>query len=213
MKEGQGRLKWESIEKAADAVESCSSCGAQYILPPLVWGHRANVVIEVGVAHGYTTTILAESLVSLFDNPAMMSVDNGKAEYGNAARILSGYAPKLRWLALLEGSRECDYVGNLQEHFGCDTARLILVDAQHEYEHVKADIEKVLPALHEDGVLVLHDFCDCERYGVIQAAVELFDNKDWWLSWQPTPIGKPYGIVKRRKSDMSWHGNNRIWER
>ncbi len=56
--------------------------------------------------------------------------------------------------------------------FPLDEYDLVFIDAAHEYEPVKADIEKALAVLAPDGLIAFHDFKHPSHPGVEQAARE-----------------------------------------
>jgi hypothetical protein len=60
----------------------------------------------------------------------------------------------------------------------------IYIDANHDYEHCKADLMNALPLLAEDGIIGFNDYIvDKDHgvdYGVIEVVCEFLDqNKDW----------------------------------
>ena len=60
----------------------------------------------------------------------------------------------------------------------------IYIDANHDYEHCKADLMNALPLLAEDGIVGFNDYIvDKDHgvdYGVIEVVCEFLDqNKDW----------------------------------
>jgi hypothetical protein len=60
----------------------------------------------------------------------------------------------------------------------------IYIDANHEYEHCKADLMNALPLLAEDGIIGFNDYIVDKDYGVdygvIEVVCEFLDqNKDW----------------------------------
>jgi len=60
----------------------------------------------------------------------------------------------------------------------------IYIDANHDYDHCKADLLNSLPLLSEDGIIGFNDYIvDQDHgvdYGVIEVVCEfLNDNKDW----------------------------------
>lgn len=60
----------------------------------------------------------------------------------------------------------------------------IYIDANHDYEHCKADLINALPLLEEDGIIGFNDYIvDKDHgvdYGVIEVVCEFLDqNNDW----------------------------------
>ena len=60
----------------------------------------------------------------------------------------------------------------------------IYIDANHDYEHCKADLMNALPLLAEDGIIGFNDYIvDKDHgvdYGVIEVVCEFLDqNRDW----------------------------------
>jgi hypothetical protein len=60
----------------------------------------------------------------------------------------------------------------------------IYIDANHDYEHCKADLINALSLLAEDGIIGFNDYIvDKDHgvdYGVIEVVCEFLDqNKDW----------------------------------
>jgi len=61
---------------------------------------------------------------------------------------------------------------NPNEPFPLPEYDLVFIDANHDYEPVKADIEKALSVLAPDGLIAFHDFKHPSHPGVEQAARE-----------------------------------------
>ena len=64
---------------------------------------------------------------------------------------------------------------------------MIFIDAEHDYENVKADIEAWMPHVRKGGILCGHDYCP-KFPGVIQAVDEIFTTgylsirgNIWWV--------------------------------
>lgn len=60
----------------------------------------------------------------------------------------------------------------------------IYIDANHDYEHCKADLMNALPLLTEDGIIGFNDYIvDQDHgvdYGVIEVVCEFLDNNKNW---------------------------------
>lgn len=59
------------------------------------------------------------------------------------------------------------------------TFDLIYIDAGHDYESVKRDIEVAKRKIKPNGLLVFNDYTLVEPYGVIQAVNELIVSENW----------------------------------
>jgi len=202
MHEKHGRIDTASLAAAVTGHRTCSSVGAFPLLPTLIWHFHANVIIEVGVRFGYTTAIFADTLAQLFEEAWLFPVDIEAAAVDVARGILSRY-PSVHGTAHQVNSQAADYVDMVRETPG-GRARLILIDGSPLYEAVAGDIAASLPALADDGVFVFHDYVLGDGAGVIRAIDEAFrPTGQWDLFAMPTPLGKPFAIVRRRASGTS----------
>jgi hypothetical protein len=73
----------------------------------------------------------------------------------------------------------------------------VFIDAGHQYEEVKADLEAWFPKVRKGGVVSGHDYVKYQDFGVIEAVDEFakahgytveFTDEDWWegvnfISW------------------------------
>ena len=57
--------------------------------------------------------------------------------------------------------------------YAAGSLSFVFLDDCHDYEHVRQEIELVLPRLRSGGVLAGHDYCDNPNYGVKRAVNEL----------------------------------------
>ena len=64
---------------------------------------------------------------------------------------------------------------DLADNFPDDCADLIFIDASHEYEDVKTDLEKYLPKMKMTGKMILHDYSTWES---VKKAVDEFMEKN-----------------------------------
>ena len=62
------------------------------------------------------------------------------------------------------------------QEFDNDSLEFVFIDASHEYEDVKADIEHWMPKVKEGGIIAGHDY-DPGHPGVQQAVDELMEGK------------------------------------
>lgn len=70
--------------------------------------------------------------------------------------------------------------------YSLESLSFVFLDDCHDYEHVRQEIELVLPRLKPGGVLAGHDYCDNPDYGVKQAVdevlghVEIMCKQSFW---------------------------------
>ena len=67
----------------------------------------------------------------------------------------------------------------------------VFIDADHRYEHVRADIAAWLPKVRRGGMIAGHDYESREFPGVVQAVKETFGDAVEvrgvvWRHWVPT---------------------------
>lgn len=71
-------------------------------------------------------------------------------------------------LAFVQGKTE-----EVKNHFSSNTADILLIDADHEYEGVKKDIDNYLHTVKQSGIVLFHDYGkDGYWTGVTEAADE-----------------------------------------
>ena len=82
-----------------------------------------------------------------------------------------------------------DFSYNIVNNFEDESFDFIYIDANHEYEHIKRDIEMYLPKLKKDGIFGGHDYNEEHWLGVVQAVNEVFGNPKYkfldtsWLTY------------------------------
>lgn len=139
--------------------------------------------VEVGVWKGHSISFLAKELlktnrpfelygVDLWENTPKENWNEGLNELPFIYEI---YETNL----INEGVREYvkDIKGNSWEsasYFEDGSLDFVFIDAGHEYESVRMDIEKWSPKIKKGGIIAGHDFYDAP--GVNRAVQELIDN-------------------------------------
>jgi Methyltransferase domain len=164
---------------------------------------KSGVIVEVGVCVGRSLALLAhEAIVQRRDDLALYGVDAWDAKDWEWARRELGYAdtgrPNFFTTALL--SLHNHDVAERVRLVRCESVRAarlfddgslaaVYLDADHEYEAVKADIAAWGPKVAAGGVLAGHDYGTFA--GVTRAVDEAFGKKiqthgSTW-SWEAKP--------------------------
>jgi predicted O-methyltransferase YrrM len=124
---------------------------------------------EIGVSAGAYSLCLCRSIPNL----ELFCVDPWKVErYGNARKMEVYYQ---RCLARLP-----PYGAKLMRMTSVEAAKLIpddsldfvYIDALHDYDNVKMDIELWAPKVRMGGIVSGHDYVELHYFGVIQAVDE-----------------------------------------
>lgn len=121
---------------------------------------NSNFTIEVGTYKGRSATVLAGSkrliCVDTWIEPEVFSEFEKLLKEKNNVQHLKGLSK------------------DLSDNFPDECADLIFIDASHEYEDVKMDIEKYLPKMKQTGKMIFHDYSNWE--GVKKAIDEFVEN-------------------------------------
>lgn len=146
------------------------------MLPALLAAHHARTVIEIGICDGFTTQVLSRALTFLWgEQGVLLSCDNRPA----ACDGVAGLAREATCLVevICADSRAIDWGVHLAE-FGRDHADLVLIDGCHEYEAVRADIDRTRRVLRTRGLMMCHDYLP-EWPGVMRAIDEFQAQAHW----------------------------------
>lgn len=136
------------------------------------------ICVELGVAEGqFSRDMLNWGIKKLYcvdmweqdlSKKGDVSYDNEwhTRNYENALKLLKPFGDKAR---ILRGptTKMHQYVSDGE----CD---LVYIDAAHDYQSVRNDIEAWLPKVKKGGIMAFHDFAN-DDYGVRQAVVDMFD--------------------------------------
>ncbi len=143
-------------------------------LSEIAASRAGNHMIEVGSWAGGTARILAQHASRLY------CVDTWEGSSNDiTGRLASGLTPKVAFQTF------CQNMGHLLlgKVFPCvgrsltwasiwpEQVSLIFIDANHDYEHAKADIDAWWPHLSVGGVMVIHD------YGVFPGVTQAVDER------------------------------------
>jgi cephalosporin hydroxylase len=117
-------------------------------------GETIGAMLEIGVAAGGTTVVL---------NLFLMPGNFGDASEASRITLIDdNQHPKAAWRPnILVGINRREIIGNSRDQTIIDQVTgpfdLLLIDGDHSYKGVTADINNYLPFLKDGGFLVLHD--------------------------------------------------------
>lgn len=156
----------------------------------LATGHRIENYLEIGVAAGGTTYHVHH----FADPETIILVDNNvhpKAPL--RAEILNGIDRR----EIIGDSHAERVIAEVRA--ACPAYDLIIIDGDHSYPGVKADVENYLPCLADGGFLVFHDTC-LPDWGVMQIVGELKEagNLDF-IGEYKSEMRAPLGVALFRK--------------
>lgn len=146
-----------------------------------------SVFVEVGVYKGRSADFLIREMQKAGKKFEIHLVDI------MSVPLLRKHNDLLRKNCFLHAADSVSAAGGFED----GTVDFVWIDANHEYEAVKADIEVWLPKVRAGGVIAGHDYFRSKKksYQVIEAVDELFPNarishKSWWQEVDliaPTP--------------------------
>ena len=136
---------------------------------------RYTCFVEVGVYTGASCAFLAKQLLARgakFELSAVDLWDETSQGYPPMANVYNEFVDRLHREGLFEHVRilRTESV-KAAAHFQDASLDFVFIDADHSYEHVKADIEAWKPKMKVGGMLSGHDYG--EPCGVKQAVDEL----------------------------------------
>jgi predicted O-methyltransferase YrrM len=144
---------------------------------------RYSRYVEVGVYTGASCAFLARQLLDRGAKFELYAVDlwdqvNAETDYERqvGTPIWNEFVDRLRRENLMDVVRILKKESAAAaSHFEDGTVDFVFIDANHSYEHVKADIQAWLPKMKQGGLLSGHDYG--EPCGVKQAVDELLGDK------------------------------------
>ncbi len=160
---------------------------APCILAIIQSGKVIKSYLEIGVAAGGTTFI-----INYFLTPdRIVLIDDNKH---HKARLRPGILADVKKEEIIGDSRDKSIVEKAQGIYD-----LIIIDGNHLYEGVKADINNYLPMLSEDGFLILHDSA-LNQLGVPRAVQELKESMELVGEYVTGKHSQPCGVALFRKA-------------
>lgn len=144
---------------------------------------NSKIVIEIGTWKGRSTFALCATPGKVYsvDHFKGNSNPNDATAQEVASRgpdaIFSDFMNNVgSWIAreklMLFRMKGSEAANMLTERIGKESADFIFIDADHEYAHVKEDIENYLPLLKPGGIISGHDFNNLYP-GVVRAVYDL----------------------------------------
>lgn len=155
----------------------------------------AACVVELGVYHGRSTLFMAESLWAAGNHDARVyAVDtwgrNGPTKWNWTSSDYDTFVGHLNATGdagLLVDVCPFDS-GEFAEKFADSQCDLVFLDASHEYEDVRRDIQAWLPKVKPGGMLAGHDYGG-DHPGVVRAVDEAMIGRTvghfhsvWWVT-------------------------------
>lgn len=183
---------WDRFHPDANFIDHQGWNGFNSLLTELNKDFDEQIIVDLGVWKGQSTITLAENLRSNNINGVVIAVDTflGSPEHQkrNFYKLFSGGRPSLyeTFLNNIWNKGLQDYIIPLpQTTIGaCHILKrsglsptFVHVDAAHEYEEVKRDIEEYYEILRPDGVMVCDDYVDGWP-GVMKAVDEFAKDHD-----------------------------------
>ncbi len=180
---------WQ-IQQVPDEIAPC-------IHAMLESGQPINNYLEIGVAAGGTT-----ALFNHFFHPSrIVLVDDNKHPKAH----VRGY--------ILDGVGREEIVGNSQDPVTIGVVAalaperfdLIIIDGDHTFQGVKADVENYFPMLRPGGFLIFHDSVCQECWGVHLVVEEVKQSPEVELigEYITTKHSRPCGVALFRKIEVN----------
>jgi predicted O-methyltransferase YrrM len=198
-----------NMEKAYSGIHWNASAGSRslgVLLPAFIAAYDVDTCIEIGIANGFLTQLLARGLaancgergflISCDINPNCCKAAEGMSEGLPISHTVYPLDSKsVNWLEALEG-RE---------------AGLCAIDGDHRYETASVDIFECSRVVKEFGLLVIHDYAP-GMPDVVLAVQNLLDTKCWQgLVIPEVKGGVSYGgIILQKKINWEIRDKERI---
>lgn len=146
------------------------------------------VIAEIGVYKGRGTAIWNEHLMSKGLNYKYYAIDHflGSAEHDKNINYYDVAFNNLKPISDKIYLIKNDSISESQKHAD-GYFDIVYIDASHEYEHVKKDIQSWLPKVRPGGIMCGDDYI-AGWPGVVKAVDEIFPDKvnivgrqQWWV--------------------------------
>lgn len=142
-----------------------------------------SIFVEIGSWKGKSSAFLAVEIINANKNIKLYCIDTwlGSQEHSDNPNIINNNLYDL-FLENVKDLRSIIYPiressANASKSFQDESIDMVFIDACHEYECVKQDIELWYPKVKKNGIIAGHDYHRPWR-GVIRAVDEFFINKN-----------------------------------
>ncbi|MCC2101454.1 MAG: cephalosporin hydroxylase family protein [Hyphomicrobiales bacterium] len=147
-----------------------------------VWAVQPDVIIETGVAHG-GSLVLSASLCKAMGKGRVIGVDI-EIRPPNRKRLESH--PLFPLITLIEGSSVApDIVAKVKSLVKPDEKVLVVLDSDHSYRHVMAELEAYAPMVSKGSYIVSTD-------GVMRDLVDVPRGRKDWLTDNPANAAEDF---------------------
>ena len=167
------------------------------LIPATIAAWNIRVVLEIGIANGFQTQCAALALASIRDDGILISCDISPQYCALARDLTKGM--RLTHVVIEGDSTRLDW-GQWLRSLGVTTVQLALIDGNHDYPAVRADLALCERILDEHGLIFAHDYWAVEP-GVVRAVDEMLTFGGWQRIVLPDRDGGfyPSAILQRQK--------------
>lgn len=172
------------------------------VLPRLINAHNLSVGCEVGVSHGFHSYFILKNsnVKKLFSVDPYKHFSNG--EYNDGLNIEQKQFDILHAivrgrLAPFKDRCELMRMTSLEaaQHFTDGQLDFVYIDGNHEYSHVKADLEAWWNKVRSGGIISGDDYNPFATPGVCRAVDEFFAKKGLKVNFDKT-VTRFYWVIK-----------------
>ena len=147
-----------------------------------VYALKPDVIIETGIAHG-GSAILSASLLKLIGKGRVIAVDIDIRAH-NRARIESHFLAPL--ITLIQGSSTApDLVERIAAEVAPGATVLVVLDSNHSYEHVMAELDAYAPLVSVGSYIVSTD-------GIMRDLADVPRGSSGWVKDNPAQAARDF---------------------
>lgn len=151
-------------------------------LQELIWTHKPDVIVETGVAHGGSLIFYA-SLFEAMGHGRVIGIDIDIRAHNRSAIEAHPMAGRI---AMVEGSSiDDDTVAAVRSQIGKGEKVLVILDSNHLYDHVLAELRVYAPLVDVGGYIVSTD-------GIMQQVVGAPRSAPDWATNNPQEAARDF---------------------